>query len=106
MLGSGFSSSLDSIKNFDFFKHWEEREAFSFNDVPGLSSPSVQSHAGLYRFFVYKATGLAISFQCGRLHLYEGHSAEAVVEPVMRVLLAGTKNFVLSNLSGGLKKRA
>ena len=104
VLGSGFSSSLDKIKELDFFKNWEEREGFSFSDLPGIPAPSVRSHTGLYRFFVYKATGLAVSFQCGRLHLYEGHSAETVVEPVIQVLLEGTKNFVLCNISGGLKK--
>ena len=104
VLGSGFSSHLDKVKELDLFKNWEEPEGFSFSDVPGLPPPSVRSHEGLYRFFVYKATGLAVSFQCGRLHLYEGHSADIVVEPVMRILLAGTKHFVLSNISGGLKK--
>ena len=59
---------------------------------------------GSYRFFIHKTTGKAISFQCGRLHLYEGHSANTVVEPVLQVLFAGTKKFVLSNISGGLKK--
>lgn len=104
VLGSGFSSSLDQIKKLDFFKNWEELKACSFNDVPGLPAPTVRSHEGLYRFFVHKLKGEAISFQCGRLHLYEGHSAELVVEPVMQILLAGTKNFVLNNISGALKK--
>ena len=104
VLGSGFSPSLDKIKKLNFFKNWEERKGFSFADLPNVPVPSVRSHAGLYRFFVYKTTGLAVSFQCGRLHLYEGHSAETVVEPVIQVLLAGTKNFVLCNISGGLKK--
>ena len=95
---------MDQIKKLDLFKNWQEREGFSFSDVPGIPAPSVRSHTGSYRFFVHKATGQAISFQCGRLHLYEGHTADTVVEPVLQVLLAGTKTFVLSNISGGLKK--
>ena len=104
VLGSGFSSSLDKIKKLDSFNNWEERQICSFSDVPQLPSPTVKSHAGLYRFFVHKKSNKCISFQCGRLHLYEGHSAQTVVEPVIQILLAGTKHFVLSNISGGLKK--
>ena len=104
VLGSGFSDHLDQIKSLDLFQNWEEREACAFADVPGLASPRVDSHKGFYRFFVHKASSLSVCFQCGRLHLYEGHSAEQVVSPPMRIRLAGTKNFVLSNLAGGLKK--
>ena len=104
VLGSGFSSSLDKIKELEFFKNWEEKKACSFNQIPHLPSPTVKSHAGLYRFFTHKKSNQAISFQCGRLHLYEGHSAQTVAEPVMQILRAGTKHFILSNISGGLKK--
>ena len=104
VLGSGFSPCLDKIKTFNFFKNWEELKPCSFADIPQLPSPTVKSHAGLYRFFIHKKSNQAISFQCGRLHLYEGHSAQTVTEPVMQVLLSGTKHFVLSNISGGLKK--
>lgn len=104
VLGSGFSSSLDKIKELELFKNWEERKACLFSEVPQLPSPTVKSHAGFYRFFVHKQSNQSISFQCGRLHLYEGHSAQTVAEPVMQILLAGTKRFVLSNISGGLKK--
>lgn len=104
VLGSGFSSGLDQIKKQEFFRQWEEKEKLSFADVPNLPSPSIRSHAGLYRFFTHKNTKQTVSFQCGRLHLYEGHSADTVAEPVMQILLAGTKNFVLTNISGALQK--
>lgn len=104
VLGSGFSDHLDEVKKIDLFQNWEEGEACAFSDVPGLSAPSVDSHKGLYRFFVHKESSLSVCFQCGRLHLYEGHSAEQIVSPVMRIRLSGTKNFILSNLAGGLKK--
>ena len=104
VLGSGFSPVLDKIKELDMFRNWEEREAFPFSGIPKLPNPSVDSHVGLYRFFVYKSTGKAVSFQCGRIHAYEGYSASVVAEPVLQILSAGTKNFILSNISGGLKK--
>ncbi|MDE0092025.1 MAG: purine-nucleoside phosphorylase [Oligoflexia bacterium] len=104
VLGSGFSRSLDKIKELELFKNWEEKKSCSFTDIPQLPAPTVKSHAGLYRFFVHKKSNQTISFQCGRLHLYEGHSAQTVAEPVMQIFLAGTKHFILSNISGGLKK--
>ena len=104
VLGSGFSSSLDKIKDLDIFNNWEERQDCSFSDIPQLPSPTVKSHAGVYRFFVHKKSNKSISFQCGRLHLYEGHSAQTVAEPVMQIFSAGTNHFILNNISGGLKK--
>ena len=104
VLGSGFSDTLDKVREMEFFNSWEEKKPCSFSKIPQLPSPTVKSHAGLYRFFVHKKSKQTISFQCGRLHLYEGHSAQTVAEPVMQILLAGTKNFILSNISGGLKK--
>ena len=105
VLGSGFSPGIDKItKTDDFAKTWEERKAVAFKDVPGLPSPTVASHAGLYRFFVHRASGQSFSFQCGRVHLYEGHSPQTAAHPVMQIRLAGTKRFVLSNISGSLKK--
>lgn len=104
VLGSGFSLHLDQIKQLDLFQNWEEREGFAFSDAPGIPAPTVRSHSGSYRFFVHKGKNQAISFQCGRVHLYEGYPAKDVVEPVMQVKLAGTNQFVLSNISGSLKK--
>lgn len=104
VLGSGFSPVLDQLKQWDRLKYWEERESVSFSEIPELPSTSVGSHAGIYRFFVHKTTGAAISFQCGRLHAYEGHSASVVAKPALEVLEAGTKHFVLTNISGSLKQ--
>lgn len=105
VLGSGFSPGISKVtKTDDFSQIWEERPALPFHAVPDLPVPTVSSHAGLYRFFVHKASGQAFSFQCGRVHLYEGHSPKTVAMPVMQIRLAGTKRFVLSNISGSLKK--
>ena len=104
VLGSGYSSSLDQLKAQPFFKNWEEGKEISFQEISELPSPTIASHRGIYRYFVHKKKGFAISFQCGRIHAYEGHCAKTVVQPVMQVFLSGTKNFVLSNISGSLKK--
>ena len=107
MLGSGLSPCLDRVKELECFKAWKERgKGFPFSDIEGLPKTSVRSHPGIYRFFTLKGgkPRSAVSFQCGRLHLYEGHSAITVAEPVMGLRLAGTKKFVLSNIAGSLQK--
>ena len=104
VLGSGFSPILDKVKDLSAFKNWEEKKSCGFKEAANIPSPTVKSHAGLYRFFTHKKSQHSISFQCGRLHLYEGHSPETVAAPVMSILMSGAKRFVLSNISGALKK--
>ena len=101
VLGSGFSPAVDKAKKDEI---WEEQLTLPFGEVPGLKTPTVESHSGLYRYFVHKPTKRVICFQCGRLHGYEGHSPKEVVQTVMLPLMAGTKQFVLTNSAGGLKE--
>jgi len=94
VLGSGYGSALSGFS-------WEKvGDDLSFGDLPGFASSTVQDHAGAYRF--YRKGKHCISFQMGRIHGYEGHSAAAVVQPVMVPRLAGVKNFILTNAAGGL----
>ena len=101
VLGSGFSSAVDKATTDEI---WEERLTLPFGKIPGLKIPTVESHSGLYRYFAHKPTGRMICFQCGRLHGYEGYSSQEVVQTVMLPLMAGTKQFVLTNSAGGLKE--
>ena len=103
VLGSGYSPAVDSLKG-KLSGDWEEKPSLFFKDVPSIPAPTVQSHSGAYRFFVHKKHNKSIVLQCGRVHAYEGHSAQTVVQPVVQSRLAGTKNFTITNISGGLKK--
>ena len=93
VLGSGFGSALDQLS-------WEKAGELSFEDVPGFPPSTVPDHAGRYRF--YRKGEKVISFQMGRLHGYEGHSASLVARTVMAPRLAGVENFLLTNASGGV----
>lgn len=93
VLGSGFGTALDHLKG-------ELIAELPFSEVDGLVPSTVPDHKGVYRF--YKVKGKTISFQMGRLHGYEGHSAQQVAKTVMLPRLAGVKNFLLTNASGGL----
>jgi purine-nucleoside phosphorylase len=93
VLGSGFGSALAAFP-------WQKVGDLSFTEVPGFPASTVPDHAGSYRF--YRQGEKVISFQMGRLHGYEGHEPALVVRTVMAPRLAGVKNFILTNASGGL----
>ncbi len=93
VLGSGFGTALSSFS-------WRKVGDLSFTDFPGFPPSTVPDHAGSYRF--YEKDGRVVCFQMGRLHGYEGHSAAVVARTVMAPRLAGVKNFLLTNASGGL----
>lgn len=93
VLGSGFGTALSVFP-------WEKVGDLSFTEVPGFPPSTVPDHAGSYRF--YRKGEKVISFQMGRLHGYEGHSAALVARTVMAPRLSGVKNFLLTNASGGL----
>ncbi len=93
VLGSGFGSALDGLP-------WKLEAELSFAEIPGFPVSTVPDHAGKYRFYSHQ--GKVYCFQMGRIHGYEGHSARTVVSTVMAGRLAGVKNFLLTNASGGL----
>ena len=104
VLGSGFSPSLDKLLLRKDFEGWKEEAPLSFKDVPGLKVPTAPTHLGVYRYFTHRLTGKCLCFQSGRLHAYEGHSAREVAQTVLWPRLTGTKKFILTNISGSLRK--
>ena len=103
VLGSCMGDTWDRVKKKATFSNWEHKGHLSFVEVPGLPSPSAPTHKGCYEYFVHKCTGEVICFQSGRLHGYEGLSPRVVARTVIGPRLAGTRNFILSNIAGGLK---
>ncbi len=104
VLGSGYSPLVNEVKKLKVFNNWEERQSLFFKDIATIPIPTIPSHEGVFRYFFHKPTGLSIVLQSGRIHAYEGHSASVVVQPVIQSFLSGTKNFVVTNISGSLKK--
>lgn len=73
----------------------------TFKDVLGLEG-AVPGHGN--RFITgmgYDGSPLVI--QCGRLHLYEGLSWDAVLAPVRAMLGLGVERVLLTNAAGGLR---
>lgn len=75
----------------------EERD---FREVPGLSRAGVTGHAG--RFVFGRANGVRVILQCGRLHVYEGRSADEAAGPVDALRKFGASRIVFTNAAGGL----
>lgn len=104
VLGSLIGSELDEVSKKSSFSIWEKRGCISFSELPDLNSVSAPSHLGRYEYFYNKEKKKSVCFQLGRLHGYEDLTAQQVVKTVTGPCRAGTNRFVLSNISGGLKK--
>ena len=104
VLGSLIGSELEEVSQKSSFSKWEKRGRISFSELPDLSSVSAPSHLGYYEYFYNEEKKKSVCFQLGRLHGYEDLTARQVVKTVTGPFEVGTNRFVLSNISGGLKK--
>ncbi len=91
VLGSGLG---------DFAERLQEARAVRYSDVEGLPASTVPGHEG--RFVFGRLAGLPIVALQGRVHTYEGHSAEEAVRGLRAVLLLGARTVVLTNAAGAL----
>lgn len=94
-IGIVLGSGLDGILN-----ECEILLEIPYKDIPGLPVSTNKSHKGQYVFAKYK--NVDIVFMQGRLHYYEGYTAEEVVAPIRLLKLMGIKSLILSNACGGI----
>jgi len=93
VLGSGWATVAEALGPAEL-----ERPAA---ELLGAAAPTAPGHAGLLRASrVGPDVVVALS---GRLHLYEGHGAAAVVHAVRALVLAGARTVVLTNAAGALR---
>jgi len=89
VLGSGLGS---------FVEQMEVEATVPYADIPGLPSSKVAGHAG--KFVFGKIGGvLAVAAQ-GRVHLYEGWTAQEVTAHVRWMAERGIRQLVLTNAAG------
>jgi purine-nucleoside phosphorylase len=74
--------------------------AIPFGDLPGWPSATAPGHAG--RLLFGRLAGVPAVIQQGRFHMYEGHSAGFVVQPVLLMGRLGAGVAVLTNAAGGV----
>ncbi len=91
ILGSGLGPLADELEN---------PTAISFADLPGFPVSTAPGHAG--RVVLGTLEGKrAIAFQ-GRVHVYEGYSAQEVAIPVRLAHALGARTLLVTNACGGL----
>jgi purine-nucleoside phosphorylase len=93
VLGSGLGGLADAL---------EQAVAIPFADLPGWPAASAPGHAG--RLLVGTLDGMPVICLQGRLHMYEGHDARLVVEPVLLMGRLGATSVLLTNAAGGMKE--
>jgi purine-nucleoside phosphorylase len=91
VLGSGLGGLVDAV---------EVEATIGFDELPGWPPATAPGHAG--RLVFGRLGGVLVVVQQGRFHLYEGHSAGFVVQPVLLMGRLGAETIVLTNAAGGV----
>ena len=91
VLGSGLSDLVD------FFEGAKE---VSYSELPGFIPSTVEGHKGT--LVAGNLGGVPVVAMAGRNHLYEGHSAAAVVFPIRALIHWGIDSVVITNAAGGI----
>jgi purine-nucleoside phosphorylase len=91
VLGSGTNVVADRVQG---------AVSVPFSEVPGLGTASVAGHRG--RLTLGEWAGRRVLVFEGRLHYYEGHSWETVVEPARLAQSLGARMLLATNAAGGI----
>ena len=91
ILGSGLGALADDA---------DDATAVPTADVPGYPRSTVVGHAG--RLVFGRLEGREVLFVQGRVHLYEGHPAEALAFPVRLAHALGARRLLVTNAAGGI----
>ena len=90
-LGSGLGDFVDSIENI---------VEIPFGEIPHFKKTSVSGHQG--KLFLGLVGEVEVACLQGRIHYYEGHSAQEVVFPTRVLQAIGCSYLLLSNVAGGI----
>lgn len=93
VLGSGLGGLANRIEN-------ATRVAFAH--IPGFPAATVAGHAG--QLILGTLAGRPVAALAGRLHLYEGHSANLAGYPVRVLNALGAPVYLASNAAGGIRR--
>ncbi|MDF2235201.1 purine-nucleoside phosphorylase [Albimonas sp. CAU 1670] len=91
ILGSGLGQLAEAVEDPSFLPYAE---------IPGFPVSTAPSHAG--RFVIGRLFGRRAVLMQGRVHLYEGWSAQDVALPVWLMARMGAKTLVVTNAAGAL----
>jgi len=93
VLGSGLGGFADSLS---------DATRISYADIPSFPQSTAIGHAG--RMVIGKAGSVAVAAMQGRVHLYEGYSAQEVTFPIRVFGRMGIRAVILTNAAGGINR--
>jgi purine-nucleoside phosphorylase len=91
VLGSGLGAFADSLT---------ESIAVPYSDIPSFPQSTAIGHAG--RMVVGNTGEVAVAAMQGRVHLYEGYSAQQVAFPIRVFARMGVRAVIITNAAGGI----
>jgi purine-nucleoside phosphorylase len=91
VLGSGLGGFADSLT---------DATAVPYADIPAFPRSTAIGHAG--RMVIGNAGSVAVAAMQGRVHLYEGYSAQEITFPIRVFARMGIKAVILTNAAGGI----
>jgi purine-nucleoside phosphorylase len=92
VLGSGLGAFADTL---------EDLVKIPYGELPHMPSSAVPGHAGNLCFG--RVGGVSVVCMQGRVHLYEGHPVEKVVQGARTMARLGIHVALLTNAAGGLE---
>ena len=93
VLGSGLGAFADSLA---------DAVRIPYAEIPAFPRSTAIGHAG--QLVVGKAEGVAVAAMQGRVHLYEGYSAQEVAFPMRVFARIGVRAAILTNAAGGITR--
>ncbi len=91
LLGTGLGTVVEALA---------DTVVVRYDEIPGMPRTTVDEHAG--ELVLGELEGVQVVAFNGRLHCYEGHSAEEVVAPVRLARFLGAEHLVMGSAVGGL----
>jgi purine-nucleoside phosphorylase len=91
VLGSGLGAFADTLEGL---------VKIPYGDLPHMATPGVVGHPGNLCFG--HASGVPVVCMQGRVHLYEGHPVDRVVQGVRVMAKLGVRSVLITNAAGGL----
>ena len=91
VLGSGLGAFADSLS---------DATRVPYADIPSFPQSTAIGHAG--RLVIGNAGNIPVAAMQGRVHLYEGYSAQEVSFPIRVFARMGIKAVIITNAAGGI----
>ena len=91
VLGSGLGAFADSLS---------DAAPVPYADIPSFPQSTAIGHAG--RMVIGNAGSVPVAAMQGRVHLYEGYSAQEVAFPIRVFARMGIQAVILTNAAGGI----